>query len=277
MTARGPPTRRLFRRLEEIADADERSRLFHDYVCVKFGLNEKIEPDGKSKSAYSYVNLLRAWGADSNRQAGAVLKAWVESRFGILATYHNGRLADNAAAREAFMLDRMRGSAKSIGVLMQLDLLYTFCQDELRRRFPGMRSQTLYRGTHDPEEYAIRDQSNQVGHPTRRVMLVQLNNLSSFTSDPEVAWEFGSSAWEVEVPLAKIVFFSGLLPKSLPFRRIRTSRAGRLLQRARNDLLNALAAQRRQFLPRFGEFLIGHEGFLGDFQNAFPARGQFFR
>ena len=46
-------------------------------------------------------------------------------------------------------------------------------------------------------------------------MLVQLNNLSSFTSDPEVAWEFGSSAWEVEVPLAKIVFFSGLLPKSL--------------------------------------------------------------
>ncbi len=205
----------LFRRLEEIADAAERSRLFHDYVCVKFGLNEKIETHGKSKSAYSYVNLLRAWGADSNRQAGAVLKAWVESRFGILATYHNGRLADNAAAREAFLLDRMRGSAKSIGVLMQLDLLYTFCQDELRRRFPGMRSKTLYRGTHDPEEYAIRGQSNQVGHPTRRVMLVQLNNLSSFTSDPEVAWEFGSSAWEVEVPLAKIVFFSGLLPKSL--------------------------------------------------------------
>jgi len=205
----------LFRRLEEIADAAERSRLFHDHVSVKFGLNEKNEAGGKTKSAYSYVNLLRAWGADSNRQAGAVLKAWVESRFGILATYHNGRLADNAAAREAFMLDRMRGSAKSIGVLMQLDLLYTFCQDELRRRFPGVRSQTLFRGTHDPEEYAIWGQSNQVGHRSRRVMLVQLNNLSSFTSDPEVAWEFGSSAWEVEVPLAKIVFFSGLLPKSL--------------------------------------------------------------
>ncbi len=205
----------LFRRLAEIGDADERSRLFHDYVCVKFGLNETIFQTGKSKPAYSYVNLLRAWGADSNRQAGAVLKAWVESRFGILATYHNGRLADNAAAREAFMLDRMRGSAKSIGVLMQLDLLYTFCQDELRRRFPGANSKTLYRGTHDPEEYAIRGPSNQIGHPSRRVMLVQLNNLSSFTSDPEVAWEFGSSAWEVEVPLAKIVFFSGLLPKSL--------------------------------------------------------------
>ena len=96
---------------------------------------------------------------------------------------------------------------------MQLDLLYTFCQDELRRRFPGALCKTLYRGTHDPEEYAIRDQNRQSAG--RRIMLVQLNNLSSFTSDSEVAWEFGSSAWEVEVPLAKIVFFSGLLPKSL--------------------------------------------------------------
>jgi NAD+--dinitrogen-reductase ADP-D-ribosyltransferase len=201
--------------LDEIPGAEERSRLFHDYVIVKFGLNEKVERQGKTKSIYSYVNLLSAWGADSNRQAGAVLKAWVESRFGILATYHNGRLADDAAARNAFMLDRMHGSAKSTGVLMQLDLLYTFCQDELRRRFPGTHSKTLYRGTHDPEEYIIRSQGSQTGSAARRITLVQLNNLSSFSSDPEVAWEFGSNAWEVEVPLAKIVFFSGLLPKSL--------------------------------------------------------------
>jgi len=206
---------RFFRRLAEIPDAAERSHLFHDYVCVKFGVNEAAGRDGKSKPTYSYVNLLRAWGADSNRQAGAVLKGWVESRFGILATYHNGRLADNAAAREAFRHDRMRGAAKSIGAMMQLDLLYTFCQDELRRRFPGVLHKTLYRGTHDPEEYVIRQAELPVGSPTQRNTLVQLNNLSSFTSDPEVAWEFGSSAWEVAVPLAKIVFFSGLLPKSL--------------------------------------------------------------
>jgi NAD+--dinitrogen-reductase ADP-D-ribosyltransferase len=201
----------LFRRLEEIADAGERSRLFHDYVCVKFGLNDKTaSAGGKLKSVYSYVHLLNAWGADSNRQSGAVLKAWVESRFGILATYHNGRLADNAAARESFLLDRTRGAAKFIGVLMQLDLLYTFCQDELRRRFPDEKWKALYRGTHDSEEYTVQ---KEIG--AKRAALVQLNNLSSFTSDLEVAWEFGSSAWEVEVPLAKIVFFSGLLPKSL--------------------------------------------------------------
>jgi NAD+--dinitrogen-reductase ADP-D-ribosyltransferase len=200
----------LFRCLESIAEADARSQFFHDYLGTKFSLNEKFELHGKSKSPYSYIHLLRAWGADSNGQAGAVLKSWVESRFGLLATFHKGRLADDRAAREAFMLDRTRGAAKSIGVLMQLDLLYTFCQDELHRRFPGEKWQMLYRGTHDSEEYTV--QKNEAG--AKRAALVQLNNLSSFTSDPEVAWEFGSSAWEVKVPFAKIVFFSGLLPKS---------------------------------------------------------------
>jgi len=208
---------RLFRRLEEIADPAARSRFFHDYVSVKFGLDEAIsqQADGKPHPMHGYVYFLRSWGADSNGHAGAVLKAWVESRFGILATYHNGRLADNADARSAFIIDRMRGSSKSMGVLMQLDLLYTFCQDELRRRFPGERWLKLYRGTHDPEEYAIHTPTGGNANRSKRQALVQLNNLSSFTSDPEVAWEFGSSVWEVTVPLAKIVFFSGLLPKSL--------------------------------------------------------------
>ena len=207
---------RLFRRLEEIPDPEERSRFFHDYICVKFELNETGARDPKEKhhAAYSYAQLLHAWGADSNGRAGAVLKAWVESRFGLLATYHKGRLADDADARDAFRLDRMRGSAKSIGVLMQLDLLYTYCQDELRRRFPGERWKTLYRGTHDPEEYMVHNRPPNSEGLSKRESLVQLNNLSSFTSDPEVVWEFGSSAWEVQVPTAKIVFFSGLLPKS---------------------------------------------------------------
>ena len=92
---------------------------------------------------------------------------------------------------------------------MQLDLLYTFCQDELARRHPDRRHLTLYRGTHDPEEYAVSDGA------VHDATIVRLNNLSSFTSDREVAWEFGSSVWAVQVPLAKIVFFSGLLPRHL--------------------------------------------------------------
>jgi NAD+--dinitrogen-reductase ADP-D-ribosyltransferase len=206
---------RLFRRLDAVPDAEARGHLFHDYLSAKFGLDEEPGTGTRTRTAYSYLQLLRAWGADSNRQAGAVLKAWVESRFGLLATYHNGRLADDPAAREAFLLDRMKGAARSIGVMMQLDLLYTYCQDELARRHPGERWKTLYRGTHDPEEYIIRNQLRQEEARAQRRTLVQLNNLSSFSSDPEVAWEFGSSAWEVRVPLAKIVFFSGLLPRSL--------------------------------------------------------------
>lgn len=207
---------RLFRRLDEVADAEKRSELFHDYVRAKFSLDEKVaRRGGKPRPVYSYVHLLHAWSADSNGPAGAVLKSWVESRFGILATYHKGRLAEDTSAREAFLQDRTRGAAKSIGVLMQLDLLYTFCQYELARRFPGEEWKTLYRGTHDSEEYSIQNQNDEDPRMHQRTLLVQLNNLSSFTSDPEVAWEFGSSAWEVKVPFAKIVFFSGLLPKSV--------------------------------------------------------------
>ncbi|HEY0945414.1 MAG TPA: NAD(+)--dinitrogen-reductase ADP-D-ribosyltransferase, partial [Opitutaceae bacterium] len=163
----------------------------------------------RSSLRHSYVQFLHGWGADSNGHAGAVLKAWVESRFGLPATFHRGRLADDAGAQERYAQDRMRGAAKTMGVAMQLDLLYTFCQDELRRRLPGETWRVLYRGTHDPEEYAVRDVAS--GGST----VVQLNNLSSFTSDREVAWEFGSSVWEIYVPLPKIVFFSGLLPPHL--------------------------------------------------------------
>ena len=42
-----------------------------------------------------------------------------------------------------------------------------------------------------------------------------MNNLSSFTSERECAWEFGSTVWETSVPTAKIFFFSGLLPDSI--------------------------------------------------------------
>lgn len=201
----------LFRCLECMEDPTERSQFFHDYLRAKFSLDEKIIRNGKSQPVYSYLHLLRSWGADSNGPAGAVLKSWVESRFGLLATFHKGRLAEEAAAREGFLLDRTRGAAKAIGVLMQLDLLHTFCQDELQRRLPEEKWRMLYRGTHDSEEYRIHPGGAKEGRS--RSLLVQLNNLSSFTADPEVAWEFGSSAWEVRVPCAKIVFFSGLLPK----------------------------------------------------------------
>lgn len=205
--------RRLFERLAEIESPAERGQVFHDYLSVKFRLHEWPEHRKSARSSlrHSYVQFLLSWGADSNGRAGAVLKAWAESRFGLPASYHQGRLATDPAARERYRHDRMRGATLTVGVTMQLDLLYTFCQEELRRRHPGRRWLTLYRGTHDPEEYEYPEGTGGRGGP----VVVRLNNLSSFTADREVAWEFGSSVWEVQVPREKVVFFSGLLPPHL--------------------------------------------------------------
>ena len=203
--------RRLFAQLEATSDPEQRGQIFHDYLSVKFRLHEwdQYEASARASLRHSYVRFLAGWGVDSNGHAGAVLKAWVESRFGLRATYHHGVLANDRTAVERYAIDRMKGASQTMGLSMQFDLLYTFCQDELRRRHPGCEHLTLYRGTHDPEEYALREGS-VAGAP-----LVRLNNLSSFSSDRETAWEFGSSVWEVRVPLSKIVFFSGLLPKHL--------------------------------------------------------------
>jgi NAD+--dinitrogen-reductase ADP-D-ribosyltransferase len=222
--------RRLFERLADIADADERGRTFHDYLSVKFRLHEWEQYGAAAGESLrsSYLQFLHGWSADSNGREGAVLKGWVESRFGLRATFHRGRLAVDAAAREHFWYDRMRGAERTMGLAMQFDLLHTFCQEELRRRHGAdARWVTLYRGTHDSDEYEITPDAPAPAPPLAaspdvspensgesrygEEKLVRLNCLSSFTSDKEVAWEFGSQVWEVRVPLAKVFFFSGLL------------------------------------------------------------------
>jgi NAD+---dinitrogen-reductase ADP-D-ribosyltransferase len=199
----------LFDLLDPISDPDLRREAFHDYMAVRFQLDlrqgPKTAPAEKGTNRH-YMQFLRGWRVDSNGRSGAVLKGWVESRFGLHATYHSGIIAEDPAARMKYLNDKRYAAVKNI--TMQLDLMYTFCQYELARRFPGERWMTLYRGTHDPEEYAV----ERKGAGDRS--LVVLNNLSSFTSDPEVAWEFGSSVWEVRIPLPKIVFFGGMLPRN---------------------------------------------------------------
>jgi NAD+--dinitrogen-reductase ADP-D-ribosyltransferase len=203
--------KRLFLMLADIEDSEHRGQVFHDYLSVKFRLHEwsQYQHSARASLRHSYLRFLTNWGVDSNGHAGAVLKSWVERRFGLRATYHKGVLACDPVARERYAIDRMKGAAQTFGVAMQFDLLYTFCQDELNRRHPGKTHLKLYRGTHDPEEYASRT------YPDSQGQVVRLNNLSSFSSDREVAWEFGSSVWEVLIPLPKIFFFSGLLPRHL--------------------------------------------------------------
>lgn len=200
--------RHIFDGLARIADPEERGLVFNEFVLSRFWLHEPPErrPGARARQRNGYAQVLQGWGMDSNGASGAVLKGWAENRFGLRAIYHAGTLHEEPAA-ERYAGERMRGQTTGIGV--QLDLLYTYCQDELARRRPAARWLTLFRGTHDAEAYTVKEDDGH-GH-----VLVEFNTLSSFTADAEVAWEFGSRVWEVRVPLAKVVCFSGLLPLPL--------------------------------------------------------------
>lgn len=205
--------RGLFERLEGLAAPEERARVFHDWLSVRFQLHHWAAQatEGSRKALRnSYVRYLRGWGVDASSLEGAVLKGWVESRFGISPTFHRARIGGvEDAAYQGYTADRTRGSARTNAIHSQLDLLYEFTQYELLRRFPGERWRTLWRGVHEEEEEATVEQLD------RRERIVRLNNLASFTDDREQAWEFGYSVYEVKVPLVKVFFFSGLLPESL--------------------------------------------------------------
>ena len=203
----------LFQKLDEVDHWEERAHIFHDYMSVKFHLHEwETEQSGSARKSLrnSYLRFLRGWGVDSNSIEAAVLKGWVESRIGFEPTFHRGRLmSDDPDELMAYVTDRMKGSQRTNAINSQLDLLFEFCQYELRRRFPERRWFSLYRGTYDSDQYetALFDGEKEAA--------VRMNSLSSFTSQVERAWEFGSTVWEAQVPRTKILFFSALLPGSI--------------------------------------------------------------
>jgi len=208
-----PAASPLFAYLNTLAVPEERTKAFNDYIREAFHLDE-LDRDhtknAKRSLKNTYVRYLRGWGVDSNSIEGAVLKAWVESRIGLVPTFHKGKVtSDDPDDQLEFATDRMKGMAGSNAINSQLDLVYAFCQYELGRRFPGETWFTLYRGTHDPNEYQT------IETVSKRERIVRLNNLSSFTPDADRAYEFGSTVWETKVPLAKVFFFSQLFPQSI--------------------------------------------------------------
>lgn len=147
---------------------------------------------------------------DSNTPEGAALKGWVESRFGLTPTYHRGALQTQEHGSKqdysAYDIDRTIGISRTNSIYGQFDLVYRYCQYELRRQIPDRRWLRLYRGTYDASEHTISERID------RRSYYVRLNNLSSFTSSVERAWEFGTTVWLVDVPVVKVFFYSDLVP-----------------------------------------------------------------
>lgn len=203
----------LFQRLVEFASAEERAVFFNDYMSVKFQLHqwgEQATDKARKSIKNSYLRFLRGWGMDSNSIEGAVLKGWVESRIGLPPTFHKGKIKGiHSEEYYLFAIDRMKGSERTNAINSQLDLIYEYSQFELQKRFPGRDHLMLFRGVYDEEDHELLESTG------KRERIVRLNNLSSFTSDEERAWEFGYTVWKVRVPICKIFFFNELLPNSI--------------------------------------------------------------
>lgn len=203
----------LFDKLRAAADWHERAVIFMDFMSVKFQLHnwrEQATDLARNSIKNNYLHFLKCWMIDSNSLSGAVLKRWVESRMGITPTFHREPIRDIASeAYFNYSVDVMKGSACTSAIQSQLDILYEYGQFELLRKYAGMNVIPLFRGTHDAEEYDIIEDLGD------REQIVRLNNLVSFTSEEERAWEFGRTVWETSVPLCKIFFYNDLLPGSI--------------------------------------------------------------
>lgn len=204
---------RLFAGLRPLREPAARARLFMAHMNATFSLEHPEEAGldgGRGRPRAHYLNLLRGWAFDADGREGAVLKGWVESRFGLLPRHHGGPLRDHAdPAWQHYMAQRCGGLYNTNALEAQLDLLYAYCQHELARRHPGQTHLTLYRGVNAMDAF---ESLGETGDGQR---LLLLNNLNSFSHERERAGEFGDIILQARVPLAKVCFFQGLLPGRL--------------------------------------------------------------
>jgi NAD+--dinitrogen-reductase ADP-D-ribosyltransferase len=207
--------RELFRNLDTIDDCAHRSENFQDYMRSGFLLDHLDEagfdPHSKHRrNKADYLRMLRGWLFDPDGKEAAVLKSWVESRFGLVPRSHRGLLGDFSSLNYLnYVIDRARGLYNTNALEAQIDLLFTYCQYELRRLYPGRHHIRLYRGINHIHEHEV------LARPDKHSCVLILNNLNSFTSNRERADEFGDFILETEVPLSKLLYIPGLLPHTL--------------------------------------------------------------
>lgn len=209
----------LFALLDRCDHLNEAREVFVHYLSIAFGLcpPERHELGGLDAAEQrrwrgSWRRLLQGWGMDANGAAGAVLKGWVESRFGLVPTFHKAPLAHfPSPAWVAYLEEKASSRYHSNNIYQQLDLLYEFCQWALAR-FPLPAPQMqgrhvrLWRGSNRVEEQLLQ------GTLRERRCRVRLNNIVSFSLSPEEASCFGDWVFELIVPSSKLLVFPGLLP-----------------------------------------------------------------
>lgn len=237
----------LFALLARSSSLDEAQDMFGHYLEIAFGLRPAPADACAAEQRRwrsSYVKLLQGWGLDSNSPSGAVLKGWVESRFGLVPTFHReplGRFPSPAWVR--YLEEKGASRYHNNCIQQQLDLLYEFCQWSLARFRPlptedeagrvvaagrndgDGRWVRLWRGSNRCEEQLVggalqrapRSEAAQRSEPLTRQragrrVTMRLNNLVSFALDREGASCFGDWVFEARVPLVKLLFYPGMLP-----------------------------------------------------------------
>lgn len=200
----------LFHLLDRCASQKEAAAAFAHYMNQNFGLGPPAPDDGPAESrraVTSYLELLRGWGADSNSAKAAVLKGWVESRFGIVPVFHKEPLGlFPSAAWGEYLREKTDIRFHNNCIHQQIDLLYEYGQWSIRHfKTPGPRFVRLWRGTNDFEGQRVGERI------AGRLAEVRLNNLVSFSGSQERAEEFGDWVMETEIPTVKLLFFPGLL------------------------------------------------------------------
>jgi len=202
----------LFKQLDIITQPQNRAHYFMDYMVVRFRLEapEEIGFDANSRvdrRKANYLRVIKGWFFNPNSREAAVLKGWVESRFGLTPRYHHSDIGDlNSESYRRFSQERAEGLYNTNALEAQLDLVYSYCQYELKRQHPGQRHLTLYRGSNH-----LGDDCWQ-GVDKLNNKIVLLNNINSFSTNPERADEFGDQVIEAWIPTSKIAFTSTLLP-----------------------------------------------------------------
>jgi NAD+--dinitrogen-reductase ADP-D-ribosyltransferase len=204
----------LFERLDRLKLPNQRADVFRDYITVMFriehpeeiGLADEARQQRKYRVKATWARILRGWAFDPDGREAAVLKGWVESRFGLTPRHHGGDLHDpDDAIYHRYEEMRAEGLYGTNALEAQLDLVFAYCQYEFARQ-DAPSHLTLYRGVNRVDAHEVLG-----GEPSgRRVLL--LNNISSFSHDRDRAGEFGDYILAVNVPVTKVLFHCGLLP-----------------------------------------------------------------
>jgi NAD+---dinitrogen-reductase ADP-D-ribosyltransferase len=205
----------LLSRCENLNDASE---VFVHYLDIAFGLRAPaaheaaaLDPAERRRWRSSWRKLLQGWGMDNGGAAGAVLKGWVESRFGLVPIHHKQPLQRFPSPDWITYLEEKTSSRlHNNNIHQQLDLLYEFCQWALQRfglpGSPPAKHLRLWRGSTRCDEQLV------AGSLRQRHCTVRLNSLVSFSLSADDAGCFGDWVFEAQVPACKVLVFPGLLP-----------------------------------------------------------------